>query len=62
MLDAWIIICVLTGITLVTNIAVCLYTLHLSKQAERRQHIEGYAQALIDRELDTEEYKKEGTE
>ena len=62
MLDAWIIICVLTGITLVTNIAVCLYTLHLSKQAEHLQRIEGYAQALIDRELDTEEYKKEGTE
>jgi len=62
MLDASTIICVLTGIALVTNIAVCLYTLHLSKQAEHRQRIEGYAQALIERELDAEEYKKEGTE
>lgn len=57
MLDANTVICVLTGVALVTNIAVCLYTLYLSKKAEHRHRTEGYTQALIERELNAEETK-----
>ena len=39
--ETCIIILVLSGITLVANVAICLYTLHLAKQAEHRQYIEG---------------------
>jgi len=47
MYDTCIIILVLSGITLVTNVAVCLYTLHLAKQAEHRQYMKGFTSAFI---------------
>ena len=47
MTDVCIITLVLSGVALVANIAVCLYTLHLAKQAEHRQKMEGYVEGLL---------------
>ena len=47
MFETCIIILVLSGITLVANVAVCLYTLHLAKQAESRQRMEGFTSAFL---------------
>ena len=45
--EACLIILILSGIALVANVAVCLYTLHLAKQAEHRQKMEGYVKGLL---------------
>ena len=52
MSETCIIILVLSGITLVTNVAVCLYTLHLAKQTEHRQYMEGFTSAFIQYECE----------
>lgn len=54
MLESWIIVAVLTGITAVANIAVCLYTLYLAKKSAHMQFMEGFTLALVERELQTE--------
>lgn len=53
MYDTCIIILVLSGIALVANVAVCLDTLHLAKQAEHRQYMEGFTSAFIQYECET---------
>ena len=53
MYDTCIIILVLSEIALVANVAVCLYTLHLAKQAEHRQYMEGFTNAFIQYECET---------
>ncbi len=53
MYDTCIIILVLSGIALVANVAVCLYTLHLAKQAEHRQYMKGFTSAFIQYECET---------
>ncbi len=45
--ETCIIILVLSGIALVANVVICLYTLHLAKQAEHRQYMEGFTNAFI---------------
>lgn len=52
--EACIIILILSGIALVANVAICLYTLCLAKQAEHRQYIKGFTAAF----LYCEEYTK----
>ena len=47
MIDVCILALILSGVALLTNIAVCLYTLHLAKQAESRQKMEGYVEGLL---------------
>ena len=47
MYETCIIILILSGIALVANVAECLYTLHLAKQAESRQRMEGYVEGLL---------------
>ena len=48
--EACIIILVLSGIALTVNIAVCLYTLYLAQQSQRRQYTKGFIDAFIHRE------------
>lgn len=50
---------ILSGVALITNIAVCLYTLHLAKQAEHEQKMEGYVQGLLHSQINhTDEIKE----
>ena len=44
---ACIIILILSGIALVANVAICLYTLRIAKQAEHRQYIKGFTAAFL---------------
>ena len=61
MTDALIIICILSGLALSANVAVCLYTLYLAKKLEHAKFLEGYAKAIVERELseDKENFKPE---
>ena len=52
MFEPCIIILTLSGIALVTNVAICLYTLHLAKQAEHRQYMESFTSAFIQYECE----------
>ena len=45
--ETCIIILVLSGIALVANVAICLYTLHFAKQSEHRQYMEGFTSAFL---------------
>ena len=45
--ETCIIILILSGITLVANVAVCLYTLYLAKQVEHTQYIKGFTAAFL---------------
>ncbi len=47
MIDVCILALILSGVALLMNIAVCLYTLHLAKQAEHSQKMEGYVEGLL---------------
>lgn len=51
--ETCIIILFLSGIALVANVAVCLYTLYLAKQSERRQYMAGFTNAFIQYECET---------
>ena len=53
-----IIILVLSGIALVANVAVCIYTLHLAKQSEHRQYMEGFTSAFINYEMSNDKDTK----
>ncbi len=62
MSETCIIILVLSGITLVTNVAVCLYTLHLAKQAEHTQKMEGFIEAFINYEEEIDKLQNNSQE
>lgn len=62
MSETCIIILVLSGITLVTNVAVCLYTLHLAKQAEHTQKMEGFTSAFINYEEEIDKLQNNSQE
>lgn len=47
MIDICILTLILSGVALIANIAVCLYTLHLAKQAEHTQKMKGYVKGLL---------------
>lgn len=51
--ETCIIILILSGIALVANVAVCLYTLYLAKQSEHRQYMEGFTSSFIQYECET---------
>ncbi len=48
--ETCIIILVLSGIALVSNVAICLYTLHVAKQAEHSQYMKGFIEGFINYE------------
>lgn len=54
MLDACIIICTLSGIALVANIGICLYTLHIAWKAEASNYKDGYVKGYADGVICTE--------
>lgn len=61
MYNTCIIILVLSGIALVANVAVCLYTLHLAKQAENRQKMEGFIEVFINYETSNSNFQEHST-
>ena len=54
MLDAWIIICALSGIALIANIGICLYTLHAAWKSETHNYSDGYIKGYADGVICTE--------